>query len=59
MPPNAPALPARRQPDVPFTSRRWLPTIYFSPSKPTNAKEGTWIQTMPGKGWFLLLRLYS
>src|SRR6476646_265383 len=34
-------------------------TIYFGPSKPADAKEGTWIQTMPGKGWFVLLRLYS
>lgn len=34
-------------------------TIYFSPTKPANAKRGNWIQTMPGKGWFLLLRLYS
>ena len=34
-------------------------TIYFSPSKPADAKDGNWIQTMPGKGWFLLLRLYS
>ena len=34
-------------------------TIYFSPSKPADAKDGNWIQTMPGKGWFTLLRLYS
>jgi hypothetical protein len=34
-------------------------TIYFGPSKPADAKQGTWIQTMPGKGWFVLLRLYS
>ena len=34
-------------------------TIYFGPSKPADAKDGNWIQTMPGKGWFLLLRLYS
>jgi hypothetical protein len=34
-------------------------TIYFGPRKPTDAKEGNWIQTIPGKGWFLLLRLYS
>jgi hypothetical protein len=34
-------------------------TVYFGPSKPANAKDGNWIQTMPGKGWFLLLRLYS
>ncbi len=23
------------------------------------AKEGNWIQTVPGKGWFSVLRLYS
>jgi len=34
-------------------------TIYFGPSKPADAKDGNWIQTIPGKGWFLLLRLYS
>lgn len=34
-------------------------TIYFGPTKPADAKEGNWIQTMPGKGWFTILRLYS
>jgi hypothetical protein len=34
-------------------------TVYFGPSKPAAAKRGNWIQTMPGKGWFTLLRLYS
>ncbi|MDM0085468.1 DUF1254 domain-containing protein [Variovorax sp. J31P179] len=34
-------------------------TIYFGPSKPAAAKEGTWIQTTPGKGHFAILRLYS
>jgi hypothetical protein len=34
-------------------------TIYFGPSKPAEAKDGNWIQTDPGKGWFTLLRLYS
>ena len=34
-------------------------TIYFGPSKPSDAKDGNWIQTMPGKGWFTILRLYS
>ena len=34
-------------------------TIYFGPSKPADAKEGNWIQTTPGKGWFTILRLYS
>jgi hypothetical protein len=34
-------------------------TVYFAPAKPADAKEGAWIQTTPGKGWFALLRLYS
>jgi hypothetical protein len=34
-------------------------TIYFGPNQPEGVKRGNWIQTMPGKGWFTLLRLYS
>ncbi len=34
-------------------------TVYFGPSKPSGISEGNWIQTMPGKGWNVLLRLYS
>jgi hypothetical protein len=34
-------------------------TVYFGPSKPADAKDTNWIQTMPGKGWFTILRLYS
>jgi hypothetical protein len=34
-------------------------TIYFGPSKPADAKDGNWVQTMPNKGWFTILRLYS
>ncbi|MGB7933065.1 MAG: DUF1254 domain-containing protein [Gammaproteobacteria bacterium] len=34
-------------------------TIYFAPGQPEGVKRGNWIQTMPGKGWFTLLRLYS
>lgn len=34
-------------------------TIYFSPTQPDGIKRGNWIQTMPGKGWFTILRLYS
>ena len=32
--------------------------IYFGPKAP-KGKEANWIQTVPGKGWFSLLRLYS
>lgn len=34
-------------------------TVYFGPTQPAGVKRGNWIQTMPGKGWFTLLRLYS
>jgi hypothetical protein len=34
-------------------------TIYFGPTQPQGVARGNWIQTMPGKGWFIILRLYS
>ncbi|WP_148076310.1 DUF1254 domain-containing protein [Bythopirellula goksoeyrii] len=32
--------------------------IYFSPTTPAG-KEGNWIQTIPGKSWFIILRMYG
>ncbi len=34
-------------------------TIYFGPQQPEGVKRGNWIQTIPGKGFFPCLRLYS
>ena len=34
-------------------------TIWFAPEQPEGVGRGNWIQTMPGKGWFTILRLYS
>jgi hypothetical protein len=34
-------------------------TVYFGPQQPAGVKRGNWIQTMPGRGWFTILRLYS
>jgi hypothetical protein len=34
-------------------------TVYFAPKQPEGVKRGNWIQTMPDKGWFTILRLYS
>ena len=34
-------------------------TVYFGPTQPPGIKRGNWIQTMPNKGWFVILRLYS
>jgi len=32
--------------------------VYFGPEAPAG-KESNWIQTVPGKGWFVILSLYS
>ena len=32
--------------------------VYFGPKAPPG-KESNWVQTMPGKGWFVILRLYG
>jgi hypothetical protein len=34
-------------------------TIYFAPAQPAGVKRGNWIQTMPGKGYNVILRIYS
>ncbi len=34
-------------------------TVYFSPQQPNGVKRGNWIQTLPGKEFFAMLRLYS
>lgn len=34
-------------------------TVYFSPIQPEGVARGNWIETVPGKGWFTILRLYS
>jgi hypothetical protein len=33
--------------------------VYFGPKQPDGVKRSHWIQTMPGKGWWVVLRLYS
>lgn len=33
--------------------------LYFGPEPPRGAPESNWLRTVPGKGWFTLLRLYS
>jgi hypothetical protein len=32
--------------------------VYFGPEPPPG-KEANWVQTIPGKGWFVALRLYG
>ena len=39
--------------------RRRLDDGLFRPDQADGVKDGNWIQTLPGKGWFVILRLYS
>ena len=32
--------------------------VYFGPRAP-KGQENNWVQTIPGKGWFMILRLYG
>ena len=32
--------------------------VYFGPKAP-DGYENNWVQTLPGKGWFMILRLYG
>jgi len=32
--------------------------IYFGPKSPTG-KESNWLETIPGKSWFTILRMYG
>ena len=41
-----------------FTNDNGSIDLYFGPKVP-KGKEANWIQTVPKKGWFYLLRLYS
>ena len=34
-------------------------TVYFAPEQPEGVARGNWIQTLPGRGWFALLRFYG
>ena len=34
-------------------------TVYFAPGQPDGIGRGNWVQTLPGRSWFVLLRLYS
>jgi hypothetical protein len=34
-------------------------TLYFGPELPDGAPKSNYLRTVPGNGWFTLLRLYS
>ncbi len=34
-------------------------TLHFGPENPGNVPAGNFVQTVPGRGWFQILRFYS
>jgi len=34
-------------------------TVYFAPTKPDGVNQGNWIQTVPNKGYNVMIRIYS
>ncbi len=34
-------------------------TLYFGPKKPKGVADGNYVKTIPGRGWFQILRFYS
>ena len=55
--PGPAARPTRHRPRR--RTRTARPPSTSAPSSPTGVPDGNWIQTMPGKGFFVILRLYS
>jgi hypothetical protein len=33
--------------------------VYFAPEQPDGVGRGNWIQTLPGRSWYVMLRLYG
>ena len=57
--PDGSTISSRREPDQGIAGQcGWLVDVYFGPKAPAG-KENNWVQTIPGKGWNTLLRLYS
>jgi hypothetical protein len=54
---NGQPFPSLNSMDKPAANPDGSTDIYFGPSKPADTKN--WLRTVPGKGFFLLLRLYG
>jgi hypothetical protein len=54
---NGQPLPSINSMDRPMVNKDGSVDVYFGPSKPAGA--ANWLATVPGKAWFILLRLYG
>ncbi|RKP57923.1 DUF1254 domain-containing protein [Pararobbsia silviterrae] len=55
---NGQPLPSLNSMDKPAANQDGSFDLYFGPSAPAG-QESNWVQTVPGKGYFVILRLYS
>lgn len=55
---NGQPFPSLNSRDKPVQNADGSTTLYFGPTAP-EGKEKNWLKTVPGKGWFTLLRLYG
>lgn len=55
---NGQPFPSLNSRDEPVKNDDGSTTLYFGPEAP-EGKETNWLATVPGKGWFTLLRLYG
>ncbi|MGF6771062.1 hypothetical protein P3T18_003541 [Paraburkholderia sp. GAS199] len=55
---NGQPLPSLNSMDKPVQNADGTYDLYFGPSAPAG-KERNWVRTVPGKGYFIILRLYS
>jgi len=55
---NGQPFPSLNSRDNPVKNADGSTTLYFGPAAPAG-KEKNWLKTVPGKGWFTLLRLYG
>jgi hypothetical protein len=55
---NGQKYPSLGSRDNPVQNAHGSTTLYFGPKAP-EGKEKNWVKTVPGKGWFSLIRLYG
>jgi len=47
----------RQEPTSAYVRQPFVAAPYFGPKAPAGT-ENNWVPTIPGKGWFMILRLY-
>ncbi len=59
MPQTAQPFPSRNQFDKPHTNKDGSVDLYFGPAKPGSVNDKNWIQTLDGRAFLVMIRLYG